>query len=135
LSTLLPCKPDRATRQVELAGQAVAMDMAGCEADGALFAISRVQASEPAQAAMLLASLRQASLAPIAHAVLQPVANSGDARTSLDVCVDGQAADGRPLQARLKWLLADQEVYQIAAFANRLQAEQTDNLITEARMR
>ena len=135
LSTLLPCKPDSASRPVTLGGQTVTMDMAGCEAGGALFAVSRVEARDAAQAASLLASLRQASLANIAKAEVHPVANSGDALTSFDVLVDGQRADGTPLQARLKWLLADREVYQIAAYAGQLHTEQTENLVTEARIR
>jgi hypothetical protein len=63
------------------------------------------------------------------------LANSGDALTSFDVQVDGQRADGTPLQARLKWLLAGPEVYQIAAYAAPLRTEQTENLVTEARIR
>ena len=135
LSTLLPCKPDTASRAVELGGQTLTMDMAGCEAGGALFAISRIQAGNPAQAAALMTSLREASLAHIAQAVVHPVANSGDALTSFDVQVDGRRADGTPLQARFKWLLADREVYQIAAYAERLRTEHTESLITEARIR
>ena len=135
LQTLLPCKPDTASRPVTLDGQTVTMEMAGCEGGSALFAISRVQAHDAAQATRLMASLRQASLAPIAHAVVQPLPNSGNAATSFDVMVNGQASDGSPLQARLKWLLADQEVYQIAAYGERLDSEQTENLVREARIR
>jgi hypothetical protein len=135
LSTLLPCKPDTASRPVELGGQTLTMDMAGCEASGALFAISRIQAANPAQAATLMTSLREARLAHIAQAVVHPVANSGDALTSFDVQVDGRRADGTPLQARFKWLLAEREVYQIAAYAEHLRTEQTESLIAEVRIR
>lgn len=133
--TLLPCKPDTASRQVLLDGQAVAMEMAGCEGGGALFAISRVKAKDPEQAARLMASLRKASLVNIGQAVVHPMPNSGDAENSFDVLVDGQGSDGGPLQARLKWLLADQEVYQLAAYGKRLGGEQTQNLVDEARIR
>lgn len=40
LGTTFPCKPDQEARRVELAGQAVQMEMLGCEADGATFAVS-----------------------------------------------------------------------------------------------
>ena len=40
LITLLPCKPDNATRPVSLADTQVNMEMSGCEAGGVLFAIS-----------------------------------------------------------------------------------------------
>lgn len=44
VTALLPCKPDRATRTVQLGGQAAQMSMAGCESGGAMFAVSLVQA-------------------------------------------------------------------------------------------
>lgn len=44
VTALLPCKPDRGTRSVQLAGQAVQMSMAGCESGGAMFAVSLVEA-------------------------------------------------------------------------------------------
>lgn len=135
LSTLLPCKPDTASRTVALGGQPVQMEMAGCEAGGALFAISRVVARDAAQAATLLGALRQASLAQIDNAVLHPVANSGDALTSYDVRVDGHGPNGAAVQARLKWLQSGLEVYQIAAYAERLQAAETESLISELRIR
>ncbi len=135
LRTLLPCKPDSATRSVVLAGQTVAMEVSGCEAAGTLFALSRIQSADAAQAAPLLAALRQGSLENVRMRVAQPMADSGDAGTSFDLLVQGQRADGSPLQARFKWLQADAEVYQIAAFADHLAGEQTDNLVSEARLR
>ena len=49
VTALLPCKPDRGMRAVQLAGQSVQMSMAGCESGGAMFAVSLVEA--PAAAA------------------------------------------------------------------------------------
>jgi hypothetical protein len=43
VTALLPCKPDRGERAVQLAGQAAQMSMAGCESGGAMFTISIVQ--------------------------------------------------------------------------------------------
>jgi hypothetical protein len=53
---LLPCKPDRGTRQVQLAGQTMPMTMAGCESGGALFTISFV----PIMAGVSAQSIAQA---------------------------------------------------------------------------
>jgi hypothetical protein len=53
VTALLPCKPDRGTRTVQLAGQAAQMSMAGCEAGGAMFTVSLVEApSDQAMKAM-----------------------------------------------------------------------------------
>lgn len=134
LSTLLPCKPDTASRPVSLAGQDLTMDMAGCQAGEALYAISRLHAADPANAAALMAALRQASLEQIGQAVVHPQANTGDAQSSFDILVDGRRADGAVLQARLKWQLVGQEVYQIAAYAEHLGQDQTDNFTAEARI-
>jgi hypothetical protein len=44
VTALLPCKPDRGTRAVQLGGQSAQMSMAGCEAGGAMFTVSLVEA-------------------------------------------------------------------------------------------
>jgi hypothetical protein len=70
LRMLLPCKPDRAERELAMAGQAVRMQMIGCEADGATFAVSHVRVADAAGAAALLAGWKAAALA---HVGAQPV--------------------------------------------------------------
>ena len=91
LHTILPCKPDTATRPVPLAGQTVSMEMAGCEAAGALFTISRVRAADPPQAVAWMAALRAASLDSVNMTNVQAQSLSGDARTSFDVLVAKRA--------------------------------------------
>jgi hypothetical protein len=135
LTTLMPCKPDTATRPVALAGMQLNLEVAGCEADHVLFAISRLQARDAAQAPSLMAVLRQASLAQIQVQAVHPAAGSGDEQTSFDMQADGRRPDGTALQARLKWLLHGSEVYQIAAYATQLLPEQTQNLVSEVRLR
>lgn len=135
LQTQLPCKPDNASRPVQLLGQTVVLEVAGCEAADALYAISRLQANDASHAARLLSALRSASLSQILVATVKPLPNSGNAVTSLDVQVDGKRPNGTAVQARLKWLLNGTEVYQIAAYANQLDDQQTATLMAEARLR
>jgi hypothetical protein len=134
LITLLPCKPDNATRPVSLADTQVNMEMSGCEAGGVLFAISRIQATDATQAPQLMAALRQASLAQVQATAVHPIPNSGNAQTSFDMQVEGKRPDGSPLQARFKWLAAGRDVYQLAAYGAHLTAEQTEPLLSEARI-
>ncbi len=134
LITLLPCKPDNATRPVSLADTQVNMEMSGCEAGGVLFAISRIQATDATQAPQLMAALRQASLAQVQATAVHPIPNSGNAQTSFDMQVDGKRPDGSPLQARFKWLAAGRDVYQLAAYGAHLTVEQTEPLLSEARI-
>jgi hypothetical protein len=55
---LLPCKPDRGSRPVKLAGQKVTMHMAGCEAGGAMFAVALVELADAQQSAAVLSALK-----------------------------------------------------------------------------
>ncbi|ABM30958.1 hypothetical protein QRO11_21320 [Paracidovorax citrulli] len=68
LTALLPCKPERAVRPVELQGRSVELSMAGCDADGATFAVSHMvlpQGAGAAEAGVVLAQWRAATLARI----------------------------------------------------------------------
>ncbi|KQX35074.1 hypothetical protein [Variovorax sp. Root434] len=50
LIVLLPCKADRANRALPLGAESVQVDMTGCDAGGATFAIAHASASGPEQA-------------------------------------------------------------------------------------
>ncbi|WP_395317690.1 hypothetical protein [Variovorax sp. UC74_104] len=50
LIAMLPCKADRATRALPLGSESVQVDMTGCEAGGATFAIAHASANSPEQA-------------------------------------------------------------------------------------
>lgn len=65
LEALLPCKPDRAARPVELGGRTVELSMAGCMADGATFAVSHMVldgSAGAAEAGVVLSQWRAATL-------------------------------------------------------------------------
>jgi hypothetical protein len=63
LAALLPCKPERATRIVPVAGAPRAMVMAGCEAGGAMFTVAVVQLETAAFAAQAEAELKSVNQA------------------------------------------------------------------------
>lgn len=63
LEASLPCKPDRAERSVDLAGQTVQMVMQGCEVAGVTFAVACATLTEPSTAGAALAHWRAAVLA------------------------------------------------------------------------
>ncbi len=63
LEASLPCKPERAERSVDLAGQTVQVVMQGCEAAGVTFAIACAKLPEPSTAGAALAHWRAAVLA------------------------------------------------------------------------
>lgn len=107
LSALLPCKPDRATRDVPMAGQTVTLDMLGCDAAGATFAISHTRLSDPMQAGPALAGWRTAVLANIqaAEVVETPFALPGSLGLpqAVRLRMQGQRTDGRAVSAQAVW--------------------------------
>jgi hypothetical protein len=58
VAALLPCKPDRATRAVPLAGAPRQMVMAGCKAGGATFTVAVVTVESSGQLAQVLSELK-----------------------------------------------------------------------------
>jgi hypothetical protein len=56
---LLPCKPDRGSRQVQLAGKPLMMHMAGCEAGGAMFTVALVELDDAQHSAAVLNALKE----------------------------------------------------------------------------
>jgi hypothetical protein len=104
LKMLLPCKPDKATRDVPMAGATVALDMQGCDAAGATFAVSHVRLADARQAGAALAGWQAATLATL-HAAspqLQAFEIPGG-QFGVRWAVQGQRADGRPVSAQAVW--------------------------------
>lgn len=96
---LLPCKPDRASRQVELAGDPAVLQMAGCKAGDALFSVAQARASDAAQALRWQAGWQAAMPAGQAEAAIG-VAGAGPL---LDVQVKSE--QGGAQRQRLLWRL------------------------------
>ena len=58
---MLPCKPDRATRQLPLGTEDIPVDMAGCHAGGATFAVAHATARSADQAEAWMRAWRAAT--------------------------------------------------------------------------
>lgn len=81
LVALLPCKPERTTRTVQMGGQALQMHMVGCEAAGATLAVAYAPlppGMSPAQALEGWRSVVQTHVGATAEAV-RPYAPQGAA--------------------------------------------------------
>lgn len=107
LQMLLPCKPDRASRDVPMVGTTVALDMQGCDAAGATFVVSHVHLADARQTSAALAGWQAATGANL-HAArpsgpqLQPFELPGG-QFGVRWAVVGQRADGRPVSAQAVW--------------------------------
>lgn len=106
---LLPCKPDRATRSMPLGGVPAEIEMAGCQAGGATFAIARVQVVDLSEARERLAAWRAATREQWSGATLeeQPAALPKAAPTPAPLALraTGAKTDGEASQARMLWFV------------------------------
>lgn len=68
LASAFPCKPEREARRVELGGQGVDMQMWGCEADGATFAVAHAELPAGALPGVALAHWKAATAARVGAA-------------------------------------------------------------------
>lgn len=123
LTALLPCKPDRAERALPFGSETVAVQMAGCEAGGATFAVASARADNAAQAEAWLAAWRagtraqwqaatagqiQESPVTVLRAAAKPQPWQIEAR--------GADADGKPNEARVRWFAQAQRDGSVAVY-------------------
>lgn len=138
LQAMLPCKPDRGARIVQLGDHALRMQMAGCEASGAMYAISHVRLLESSQANEVQAAWRTAALGNIHGSVVTPQAEntaiSGTGSLRKMLVAHGNLPDGKPVEARLLWLAANNNLYHVAVYGPKLDNERLDMLLTDLRV-
>lgn len=112
LHLLLPCKPDRAERAVDMAGHAVALHMLGCDADGATFAVSYVQLADATDAAAVLQGWRSAVLARAQAQSVQddpawaPQGAAWPGLAPQRLQATGSRPDGEPVALQAAWFAA-----------------------------
>ena len=130
LKAVLPCKPDQAQRRQSLAGYEIELAMLGCEAGGALYAISVAELGTPAQAQQvqaqwqtnLLATLQAQGASRQAYAIRGANAQP----EALQLQASGRAADGRALTVQAVWFMRGTRLYHAAVYAERLTAEMSE---------
>jgi hypothetical protein len=132
VTAILPCKPDRGTRTVRLMDQDWQMHMAGCEAGGALYAISYLQLNDTATSFAVTDAWRQSALSrmqatPSPDAALAP----GNGANAAIVQARGRQADGSAVQAQLRWFLVGTQLFHAAVYAPRLSVEMTDPFFSD----
>lgn len=130
LSLLLPCKPDRAQREVPLGGRPTVLSMLGCEAEGATFALSVADIGDASQAAAVLAQWQSLTLAhmragaPSVSAV--KVSGAAVAPPPVRVVAQGQQADGSSVQGQAVYFARGSQLFQAVIYAPRISAEAAD---------
>ena len=124
LALWLPCRPDRASRTVELAGRRLELSMVGCAANGQMFALSWVQVPAGVPPATLLqhwqrATAQHLQLAPQAFEQARPFAPAGalPMPEGVQITAVGQDGQGAALQVDAAWLLRQRAGQTLAVHA------------------
>ena len=135
LQMLLPCKPDKASREVRMAGTDLQLDMQGCDAAGATFAVSHVRLADARQAGATLAGWQAATLAhlhaadPQTQAFALPGSWSG-----VRWALAGQRADGSPVNAQAVWFAhadpAGIDLFHAVVYADKLDPAAAETFFT-----
>lgn len=133
LSVLFPCKPAQHTRQVALGGSPQPMSLSSCGAGDLTFAVSVVDAGEPAQVTALLQTLRTALVGNLSGAV-PAEARSEDAKVSgatphplaQRLMVRGRRTDGSAIEAQAQFFCRGTQVFQATVLGSRLDAQALD---------
>lgn len=106
---VLPCKPERTTRNVPLGGSPTELDVVGCAAGGATFAVMVAQLPAGQWPDEVLAGWQQATLAnmqatpdSVRRSAFRPHGGLPLAQAQR-VAAQGQHPDGRPVQLRAVW--------------------------------
>jgi hypothetical protein len=124
---LFPCRPDRHTRPVVVAGAATRMEMLVCSAGGATFAVSFLDLADPATVTPALAELQATALGNIAGLSTQstPAQVSGMTPNaqSAQVAMTGRLPDGAAVQEEAAFFVKGLRVYQASVIGARLAPE------------
>lgn len=115
------------------------MEMAGCEADGALYAISHTRVESALRADAARAAWRQQTLATMRAASVQEapmrmLPADEPPRTAQRVTAQGQRPDGSAVTAQLLWLTSGTDLYHVAVYADRLTDEKIEMLFSGLRL-
>ncbi|RYF40139.1 MAG: hypothetical protein EOO25_13290, partial [Comamonadaceae bacterium] len=128
LSLLLPCKPDKADKAVALAGQPGQLQMLGCDAGGATFAVAVATLDDASRAEAALAEWQQLTLAnmkagPVGSGAggtqVTPFRPPGlvSGVPALMVKAQGRRADGRAVAGHAAYFARGAQLFQVVLYA------------------
>ena len=146
LVAMLPCKPDEGARVVSLGGRDVSLNMTGCDAGGATFAVAHATLEPASAAPAVLAQWRAATLAnmgalssrevplgamPSAMPGATPSSMPGTAlkdgsNSLILVTAQGRRKDGSAVAMQGAWFAKDAQVFHAVVYAERISPEVTE---------
>lgn len=134
----MPCRPDRQTRRVMLAGTPVEWSVAVCQAGGLTWALAGADLREPARVGPALAALREGLLANLGRPVEQvmPLTVPGATPNPLSqrAQAQGRRPDGETLQVQYALVVRGTAVWQATVLGPALQREAADAFMESLRV-
>lgn len=133
LALLMPCKPDKAQKNVPLGGQLTELNLLSCDAGGVTFAVAVADVKEVAKVPKALAQWQSATLAnmkaaPAATGVafkLQGLADEG-----VMVKATGQRASGQAVISQAAYFAQGTQVFQAVMYADKIAADVADTFFS-----
>ncbi|MES2787810.1 MAG: hypothetical protein V4684_20245 [Pseudomonadota bacterium] len=130
LKALLPCKPEKASREVTMVERKVALEVLGCEAGGATFALLHADIGDASRAGDALRQWRIATLANLRGTSARDTAFTPAGATALpqsaQVVATGQRADGSKVQSHAAYFARGSQVFQAVIYTDELRMDMTD---------
>lgn len=121
LRALMPCKPDKADREVPLGGHSTRLEMRSCDTGGLTFAVAWADVGDPARVAPALAGWRRATLLALqadpALADAAPVAvRVPGATQALGLQAEGRDHRGEPMRMQAVHATRGSLIVQVALY-------------------
>jgi hypothetical protein len=127
LKAMLPCKPDKGSRTVPMAGRQVQLQVLACDTGGATFAILAGDVGDPLRSGEVLAQWRAATLANMRAGQAQQrnflPAGAVALPQSLLITATGQRADGSKVESQAAYFARGSQVVQAVIYADRVAPE------------
>jgi len=121
LRTMLPCKPDKAMRKVPMGGADVELQVLGCQAGGATFAVLHATLQDPSRADEVLRQWNQATLANLQSTATSTRAFTLPGATPLPaagrVSALGKRQDGSAVRGEAAYFARGPQVFQAVVYA------------------
>lgn len=120
-----------------MAGRQVHLQVVGCEAGGATFAIMAADIVDAARAGDALAQWKSATLANMRGSAVREspfrLAGAPGLRESLEVVATGHRADGSAVESHAAYFAHDTHVFQAVIYSGRLKPDVADTFFSALR--
>lgn len=135
LLLLLPCKPDKAQKTVPLGGVPTALNMLGCDAGGATFAVASADIGDASKAAEVLAQWQKLTLAnmkaaPGAQVLPLKVVGAAAMPPAVLVKAQGQRADGQAVAGQGAYFARGSKIFQAVMYADKPSREASETFFS-----